>query len=361
MKVIISAGGTGGHIYPALAIMDIIKKMDPQVEFLYIGTHNRMEKEIIPKKGIKYEELKIYGFNKKKVIKNIENIVLINKAFKKCKKIMKEFKPDLVVGAGGYVTYPVIKTAQKLGIKTFIHEQNSFSGKTNVALGKKADLIGVSFEKSMKDYKNCKGKVFMMGNPCVKRALSISPIKKSTLGFNDELPLIVVVAGSLGSSSINRSFKEILKKASEKKYQVLFVTGAKLYDSFISDVGKLSDNVKILPYVENLPGLLKNTDVLISRAGASTMSEVIALNVPTIFIPSPYVANNHQYYNALDLVEKKAALMIEEKNLSTEVVLNTIDKLLKENKEIKQNLKNIPMIDSEGVFISEVRKILNVK
>ena len=197
MKVIVSAGGTGGHIYPALAIIDILKKYYKNLDILYIGTHDRMEKDIIPKMGIKYEAIEIYGFNKKRVLTNIKNVGLIAKAFIKCKKIIKDFKPDLVIGAGGYVTFPVLKTAQKFGIKTFIHEQNSFSGKTNVALGKKASLIGVSFENSMKDYKKTKGKVFLMGNPCGKRALDIKPIKKSDIGFKDNKPLVVAVVSPL--------------------------------------------------------------------------------------------------------------------------------------------------------------------
>ena len=360
MKVIVSAGGTGGHIYPALAIIDILKKMYKDLDLLYIGTHNRMEKDIIPEKGIKYESIKIYGFNKKKVFKNIKNIFLINKAFKKCRKIMEEFKPDLVVGAGGYVTYPVIKTAQKLGIKTFIHEQNSFAGKTNVSLGKNASLIGVSLEKSLDDFKDTNGKAFLMGNPCAKRAALMKPIKKSDLGFSDSKPLVVAVAGSLGSESVNRAFNKVLLNLKDKDYQFLYITGAKHYDKFVE--GKtFPKNVKVIPFLDNLPGLLKNTDVLISRAGASTMSEVITLNIPTIFIPSPYVANNHQYYNALDLVEKNAALLIEEKNVNDKTIFETIDKLLKDSKTIKDNLKKIPSVSSEEVFTKEVRKLLNDK
>ena len=357
MKVIVSAGGTGGHIYPALAIIDILKKYYKDLDILYIGTHNRMEKDVIPEKGIKYEAIEIYGFNKKRVLTNIKNLYLIIKDYNKCKKIMKEFKPDLVVGAGGYVTYPVLKAAQKLGIKTFIHEQNSFSGKTNVMLGKNASLIGVSFENSIKDYKSTKGKVFVMGNPCGKRALDIKPIKKSDIGFKDNKPLVVAVAGSLGSMTVNKAFKEVLSSLNDKDYQFLYITGNKYYDDFIKDL-KLSDNVKVLPYLNNLSGLLKNTDVLISRSGASTMSEIIALKVPTIFIPSPYVANNHQYYNALDLVNKKAALMIEEKDFSKEILLTKIDELLSSSDKVKENLNNISLVDSEKVFISEVKELL---
>ena len=210
MKVIVSAGGTGGHIYPALAIIDILKKYDKNLDVLYIGTHNRMEKDIVPQKGIKFESLEIYGFNKKKVLTNFKNLYLICKAYKKSKKIIKEFNPDLVVGAGGYVTFPVLKAAQKLGIKTLLHEQNSFPGKTNVALSKKADLIGVSFEKSMEKFKGTKGKVFLMGNPCATSALAAEKVTKKELGLDPKLPLVTVVCGSLGSRTVNEAFKEVL-------------------------------------------------------------------------------------------------------------------------------------------------------
>lgn len=356
MRVIVSAGGTGGHIYPALAIIDFLKKYDSKLELIYIGTHNRMEKDIIPEKNIKYEALEIYGFNKKKVLTNFKNIFLIKKAYSKCKKIMKEFKPDLVIGAGGYVTYPVLKSAQKLGIKTFIHEQNSILGKSNIALAKNASLIGVSFENTIKDFSKCKGKVFFMGNPCGKRALDIEPISKESIGFLENKPLVVAVAGSLGSESVNRSMKEVLYKVKDKNYQFLYITGNKHYDSFIENEN-FPSNVKVIPFLNNLSGLLKNTDVLISRSGASTMSEIIALSTPTIFIPSPYVANNHQYYNALDLVSKKAALMIEEKYFTSDKMISNIDRLLNDSSQIKNNLKNLASVDSEKVFIDSIREL----
>lgn len=357
MKVIVSAGGTGGHIYPALAIIDMLKKEFPDIDILFIGTHNRMEKDIIPEKGIKYEPLKIYGISKS-IFLNLKNTLLINEAFHKSRKIIKKFKPDLVIGAGGYVTYPVVKTAQRLGIKTFIHEQNSFSGKTNIALGYNADLIGVSFEKSMDNFKKTKGKVFLMGNPCGIRALDIKPISKSEVGLSNLKKLVVVVAGSLGSETLNDSFREVLNKVSNKDYQVLYITGKNHYEKFIKGAS-FPNNVKVIPFLNNLSGLLKNTDVLVSRSGASTMSEIIALKLPTIFIPSPYVANNHQYYNALDLTEKNAAYMIEEKDLTSDKILELIDKTFQNKDMLKQNLEKISLVDTEKVFIKEIKELLN--
>ena len=298
MKIIVSAGGTGGHIYPALAIINKFKKEEKDLEVLYIGTHNRMEKDLIPKRGIKYEELEIYGFSKSDLLLDIKNVFLIKKAKRKCIKIMKDFKPDLVLGIGGYVTYPVISAASKLGIKTFIHEQNSLPGKSNLMLQKKVDLVGVSFKESLKKFDKVKGEAFYSGNPCGENALSLEPMDKTTLGLSKNKKLVVVVAGSLGSASVNQKMTEFLHDSKDADYEILYITGKNLYEEFIKD-NTFPSNVKVLPYLDNLPALLKSADLIVTRAGASTMSEILSLNLPAIFIPSPYVANNHQYYKRL--------------------------------------------------------------
>lgn len=186
MRVIITAGGTGGHIYPALAIVDKIREMEPDSEFIYIGTHNRMEKDIVPSRGIKYVALEIYGLSTslKLMSRNVKNIFLIEKARKKCISLIKEFKPDIVIGVGGYVTYPVIKAAHKCGIKTFIHEQNSIPGKANKGLLKWVDLVGVSFEET-KEYLHHKN-VVLTGNPVSEGAIKISRQSKTQYGLSKD-------------------------------------------------------------------------------------------------------------------------------------------------------------------------------
>lgn len=361
MKIIVSAGGTGGHIYPALAIINKFKEKEKNLEVLYIGTHNRMEKDIIPKRGIKYEAIEIYGFSKKDILLDIKNIFLIKKAYKRCIEIMKEFKPDLVMGIGGYVTFPVIKAANKLGIKTFIHEQNSISGKTNKALAKKVDLIGVSFKESMKDYKNTNAEVFYSGNPCGENALSLPELDKTKIGFNKDKKLVVIVAGSLGSSSINEKMKEFLHTIKKNsKYEVLYITGKSLYEDFIKNEN-FSESVQILPYLDNLPALLKSADLIVTRAGASTMSEILSLNLPAIFIPSPYVANNHQYYNALEIKNNHAGELLEEKNLTAKTLINKIDEILndeKKYKKMKENLKKMSMNNSSDVIYKKLKDLI---
>ena len=335
MKVIVTAGGTGGHIYPAISIINKIKDLEPDSEFLYIGTHNRMEKDIIPKHNINYKALEIYGLSKKDMIRNFKNIFLIKKAYNECIKIMKGFKPDVVVGVGGYVTYPVIMAAHKLNIKTFIHEQNSIPGKSNKLLSKYVDAIGVSFKDSEKYFKY-PDKVYFTGNPCSENAIDIERISKTRFGVKSTNKAILIVSGSLGSSVINNKMIEYLKSIENKKYEVIYVTGKSYFEEFSKQ--HFSRNVHIVPFIENMSGLLKDIDVIVSRAGASSLSEIIALKVPSIIIPSPYVANNHQYYNALSLKNNDACIMIEEKDLNKDILRTSIDKCL--NEEFSNNLKN---------------------
>ena len=341
MKVIITAGGTGGHIYPALGIINKIKEMEPDSKFLYIGTHNRMEKDIIPKYNIDYVPLEIYGLSKKDIIRDIKNINLIIKAYKKCKKIISDFKPDIVIGVGGYV----------------IHEQNSIPGKSNKLLSKLVDAIGVSFIDSKK-YFNDSNKVYFTGNPCSENAINAKIIKKSDYDISEDKKVILIVSGSLGSSSINNKMIDFLKKCSGKPYEIIYVTGISYYDEFKKNI--LPKNVHIVPYIENMSGLLKSIDVIISRAGASSISEILALKVPAIIIPSPYVANNHQVLNALSLSNSNAAIMIEEKDLNNEILFNSIDRCLDSNfsDKLKENMSKLSINDSSTKIYNIIKDLI---
>ena len=356
MRILISAGGTGGHIYPALAIIEGFKKYDKDLEVLYIGTKNRMEKDIVPKNGIPYYGIEIYGLSKN-IFKDIKDVFLIFKAKKEIKKKILEFKPDVVLGIGGYVTYPVLSVAKSLHIKTFIHEQNAIPGKTNKMISKYADIIGISFKESAKYFPN--RNVLYTGNPTGIRALNTPRITKSSLGLNDDKPSVVVVCGSLGSETVNNAMKGYLKTLENKDYQVVYITGKNLYEEFVKI--KYPKNVKVLPYLDNLTGLLKETDVLVARAGASTIAEVLSLKVPTIFIPSPYVANNHQYYNAVSLKNDNLALMLEEKDLSIPNITKNIEDLLY-NKDkqikIKNNLNKVSTLDSTKIIYDAIKELI---
>ena len=357
MRVIISAGGTGGHIYPALAIINKIKEKEPDSEFLYIGTHNRMEKDIVPAKGIPFKSIEMYGFSKK-IFRNIKTVKCLFKAFKQCKKMIREFNPDIVIGVGGYVTVPVIVSAKKLGYKTFLHEQNSLPGKSNKFLSKYCDLVGVSFESSLDKFPL--GKAMVTGNPCSEDALKAPVLLKSTLGLSATKKLVLIVMGSLGAGRVSKYLESELQKFEGKEYEVLFVTGKSSYDEVMRH--SYPKNVKIIPFYEGLTSVMKKTDVMVSRAGASTLSELIALEVPSILIPSPYVANNHQYLNALDLVNQNAALMIEEKDLEEGSLIKKVDELINNEEkmeEIKVNLRKMQVHDSATVIYNNLKRIVN--
>ena len=357
MKVIISAGGTGGHIYPAIAIINKIKEEEPKSEILYIGTSDRMEKDLIPELGIKYQEITVSGLKRKLTLDNIKVLYQFLKARQQCKKIIKEFNPDIVIGAGGYVTGPVIWAAKKLGKKTFIHEQNSVVGLSNKYLTKYADKIGVSFPSTLSSFP--KEKVVLTGNPCSEKAISMKKANKEDYGLDKNKKLVLIVMGSLGSKTVNDKIVSFLDSFKNKDYQVLFVTG----NSYYEKVKKLKvpQNVKIEPFIYEMPSLMKVTDLMVTRAGASTMSEILVLNVPSIYIHSPYVTNNHQYKNAMDLVSQNAGLILEEKDLTKDNLINLIDKTLsnkEQNNTIKNNIKKLGIKDSSSRIYEVLKEMI---
>ena len=242
MRVIISAGGTGGHIYPALSIIKKLQEKELYLDVLYIGTHNRMEKDIIPQNKIPYEEIEIYGFSKN-ILKDFKNVYLLYKAYNKCLKIMKEFKPDIVIGVGGYVTMPVIMAAKKLNIKSVIHEQNIIPGKTNKFLSRGVDAVFTSFKESEKYFDkdvNC----IYTGHPSGDNVLSLKPIRKDELGLSKNKKLVLITSGSLGSSAMNEKLIEFLNLSGNEDYEVLFITGKGNYEEFSKN--KFNSNIKVI-------------------------------------------------------------------------------------------------------------------
>lgn len=352
MRVIISAGGTGGHIYPALSIIKKIKEKDNTAEILYVGTTDRMEKDIVPKENIPYYAIKIRGFDRKFSFNNFRTIKYFISGIKEMKKLMKEFKPDIVIGVGGYVTAPVIYAASKLGIKTLIHEQNSILGMTNKFLCKRVDAVAISFKDTVVNAK----KVVYTGNPSSEE--SDDTFEKKEFGLSNDKKLVLIVMGSLGSKVVSEKLKNILPKFNDKDYEVLCVTGNNYYDEFKNL--KLSKNIKIVPFVNNLKRLFKKTDILVTRAGATTMSEIIAYKVPSILVPSPYVTDNHQYKNALSLVNKSAGILVEEESLEEELIkkvdflINNKDKI----NEIRNNLSMMSVTNSASKIYNLICEIV---
>ena len=354
MRVIISAGGTGGHIYPALAVINKIKEKDKKAEILYIGTTTRMEKDIIPNKGIDYEGIDVIGLSKNP-IKAVKSVNKILKSVKKCKQIMKKFKPDIVIGVGGYVTVPVIIVAKKLGIKTMLHEQNSIPGKANKFLARYADKVCVSMECSLKYFNNA----VYTGNPRAEEVINAVKLKKETLNLRKDKKLVVITTGSLGASTVNKVIIEALPSLKKEDYDVVLITGKSCYREYKKL--KTPSNVHIYEYMENMPELLRSTDLIVSRAGATTIAEITSLGIPSILIPSPYVPNNHQLINAKTLKDSEAAIMIEEKDLTKEELLYQINRVINDkelSKNLSKNSKKLGMPNSATIIYDEIKKLL---
>lgn len=355
MKIIISAGGTGGHIYPAIAIINKLKEMEKNVDILYIGTTDRMEKDIIPNLGINYVGIEMSGLSKN-IVRCFNTFIKLIKSNIKCKKIIKEFKPDVVIGVGGYVTVPVIYNASKLKIPTILHEQNSVPGKANKFLSKYATTICVSMEDSIKYFE--KEKCVFTGNPRSEEVLKGIKANKNDYNLSLTKKLVLITTGSLGASTINEKIVNMLPKFENKNYEVLLVSGKENYDDIKNN--RFPKNVKVVPYIEDMPSVLKVTDLIITRAGATIIAEFTSLGIPSILIPSPYVANNHQYLNAKALSDKNASYLVEEKDFNEDKLISLIDKILddkEEYKKLKENTLKLGVKNSQTKIYNEIKKL----
>ena len=356
MKYVVCAGGSGGHIYPAIAIINKIKLEDKDADILYIGTSDRMEKDIIPKMGLEFVGLEISGLNRKEIFKNIEVIKKYFRAKKKSLETLKTFKPDIVIGVGGYITLPVLKAAIKLDIPTIIHEQNSIPGLSNKLLKNKVNKICVSLPGSVKYFP--KDKTVYTGNPRSEEILKVEKFSKDKLGFDDK-KLVVFVMGSLGSITMTNKIKELIPAFKNKNYQVLVITGKNYIDNY-KDI-TVPENVKLLSYCDNLINLMKDSDLLVSRAGASTIAEVTSIGLPTILVPSPYVTHNHQMVNAKELEDAGAAIVVSEEEFGVNKIINTIDKLFDDNKyyeSIHENSLKLGIKDSSSRIYDVIKKVI---
>lgn len=357
MKVIVVAGGTGGHIYPAIAIINKIKEKEKNSEVLYIGTTDRMEKDIIPNLGINYVGLEVCGLNRKNLFKNIDVLKKYNKAVIDAKKEIKKFDPDVVIGVGGYITLPVLTAAKKLGYKVVIHEQNSIPGLSNKLLARFADCVCVSLPSTVNLFKN--KNVVYTGNPRSEEIIEVRKASKKSFGFESTKKLVVIVMGSLGSSTMTKKLKDLIPGFKNKKYQVVIVTGKGYIDSY-KDV-KVPNNVRVVPYLENFINLMKDTDLIVSRAGASTIAEITAIGLPAILVPSPYVTHNHQYMNAKELEELGACTIVTEEEFSKDKLIGEIDRLLSDSVayyEMKEASKKLGVSNSATRIYEEIRKLI---
>ncbi len=356
-KILIAAGGTGGHINPALGTAGYIKEKNPTAEIVFVGTAEKMESKLVPQAGFELRTIKIQGFYRsfkwEDIKHNLKTLWLLLRSSSAVKKIIKDFKPDLVIGFGGYVSGPVLRMAAKMGIPTAIHEQNAFPGVTNKALAGKVDRVMLTSEKA-EQYMKPKNPVTVTGLPVRGDLLKGDGVSaRAELGFEGK-PLILSMGGSLGAKPINDAVFGLIKnKRNDNDCIFLHATGKNGTD-FPQRLEKeginLSEhkNIIITEYID-IPKYLPAADLVICRSGASTLSELQATGKASILIPSPYVAENHQYHNAMALVNNNAAMIIEEKDLTPEKLTQTVNELLADRDKLAQTGKNareMAVIDS---------------
>lgn len=336
MRYIISGGGTGGHINPGLAIAKEIKAHEPDAEILFVGTENGLEGKLVPREGFNIKFIEVKGFKRKLSVDTFKTFGKLLKSFGSIKRILKEFKPDAVIGTGGYVCGPVVFSAALKKIPTVIHEQNAFPGVTNKILSRYVDEVAISFEESRSRFKG-KAKITLTGNPIRNELFLLDKDNaREKLDLPKDMPMVVVFGGSLGAEHINDCVRDMINNhGKEITYRLILATGMKHYDKLMSEIKEpLTENIQIVPYIYNMGEILVAADLAVTRGGAITVSELSALGVPSILIPSPYVAENHQEFNARALENKGAAVVILQNQLTSEILFGQIKKLIKD-KELR--------------------------
>jgi UDP-N-acetylglucosamine--N-acetylmuramyl-(pentapeptide) pyrophosphoryl-undecaprenol N-acetylglucosamine transferase len=340
-RVIISGGGTGGHIFPAISIANALRRIDTEIEILFVGAEGRMEMEKVPAAGFRIIGLPVAGIQRRFTLKNFSVLIKLFRSLKLAKKIIKEFKPDVVVGVGGYASGPVLKQAGIMGIPTLIQEQNSYAGVTNKLLARRASIICVAYDGMEKYFPG--EKIIKTGNPVRQNFENLKSLESDALSFfnlKKEFPVILVLGGSLGAASINKSLSENINKLKDTDCQWLWQTGKHYYDN-IKELVSVSfcENISVHGFINRMDYAYAAADIIVSRAGAGTISELSLVGKPIILVPSPNVAEDHQTRNAMALSEKGAAILLTDneaaKSLADEAIKLISDinkrKLLSEN------------------------------
>lgn len=371
MKIIFAGGGTAGHINPALAIAEYVKEKEPNTKILYIGAVGGMEETLVPKAGYDFKGIKISGFKRSFSPAAIrDNIVTAKRAVTasmEAKKIIKEFAPDICVGTGGYVSGPVLRTAAKLGIPTIIHEQNAFPGVTNKMLSKTAKRVMLAIPDAQ-ERMDQKCRFIVTGNPVRKDIITAKKEECRELLGLDSRPVILSFGGSLGARKINEGVAELIARSGKDgKYQHIHAYGkyGKWFPGLIKEKGvdiNRCPNLDIREFITNMPTCLAAADLVISRAGAITISEIQVQGKPAVLIPSPNVAENHQYHNAMALVKKKAAEIIEEKDLTPQAIIDTVDRMAADKstlEEYSENAKSMAITDANERIYAVIKSVLH--
>jgi len=363
VHILISGGGTGGHIFPAIAIANAIKDKLADVDIRFVGAIGRMEMDKVPLAGYPITGLWISGLQRKLTTKNILFPLKVISSILKARQIINKFKPDIVIGTGGYASGPLLYVASKKNIPTLVHEQNAFPGITNKLLGKSVDKVCVSYP-NMEKYFH-KDKIILTGNPIRKEILKLSPTKKDSLNFfnltNDKKTLLIV-GGSQGAKQINIAVAENLQKILDLNLQLIWQTGSGS-KNIVEDAAKGNKNIIVTEFIQEMDKAYVACDFIISRAGAIAIAEIVAAKKPAIFIPLPSAAEDHQTKNATTLVDGNAALLVSERNTIKELP-NTLKQLVEDinlQKTIIKNLSNFSYPDAAGTIANEAIKLIENK
>ncbi|MEF9923313.1 MAG: undecaprenyldiphospho-muramoylpentapeptide beta-N-acetylglucosaminyltransferase [Muribaculaceae bacterium] len=362
LKILISGGGTGGHIFPALSIANEICRREPEAQILFIGAENRMEMERVPVAGYKIIGLPVSGFDRKHLLKNFVVLMRLLKSMRMAKKILKEYKPDIAIGVGGYVSGPILKVAQKQGIPTLIQEQNSYAGVTNKLLAQNVDAVCVAYEGMEKFFPA--EKIEITGNPVRRNLLLCTTSKedaRKSFGLLENKKTILIVGGSLGARTINNTIATSIDAIKDSGVQVIWQSG-KIYDAEAKKMlGQHKDsNIVQMPFISNIDVAYKAADLVVSRAGASSISELQLLGKPSILIPSPNVAEDHQTKNAMSLVNRDAAIMVKDDECVTELVHTMLETINNEQllETLSANVAKMALQKSDERIVDKVFEVI---
>lgn len=359
-KILICGGGTGGHLYPALAIIECIKDNYPLCELLFIGTERGLGRELIPQYGVNYKMVKsrgliLDGSISKKILNIIKFFYWLTLGFLQSFKIMLKFKPDIILGMGGYICAPVLSAGIFMGRKIALHEQNYIPGRLNSFFSRFARYIFISFGDTDKYFKVKKSKIIFTGNPLRKAVGQSKNIKPEFKKWGLEKGRFTIIAfgGSLGAEKINNTVINLYNYFKDNnKIQILLICGSRFYNQLMKGEKNIIESkgkfiLKIFPYISEMQEIYRISDVIISRAGANTISEIIECNIPSILIPYPYAVANHQFYNADFLARKGKAILVEDKDLNEEKIIKIIELLIKDDRKRYKEMKNIEIRDAK--------------